>query len=56
MCVFTGLWLMKSSLPISAFESPRTIRRKTSRVVPARLRQRSGMSPEGVGLRWRQLA
>ena len=29
MCVFTVVSLMKSSLPISAFESPRAIRRKT---------------------------
>ena len=30
MCVFTVVSLMKSSLPISAFESPRATRRKTS--------------------------
>ena len=35
MCVFTVVSLMKSSLPISAFERPRAIRRNTSAHAPS---------------------
>ncbi len=49
MCVFTVVSLMKSSLPISAFESPRAIRRKTS--CSRSLRSSSAFGGVGRGVR-----